>query len=236
MASKGQHGTSGDGLMVFWASIEQKHWLEYQQWHNCEHIPERVAIEGFRSGRRYRDALRPDRFMMFYETAGSVTLASPAYLHALQNPTPWTRRALQWFREPSRSVYVLESSVGARPTNESPLLIAIRYDEPGASSQTTLAAGVRRVRHYVLDPSASNVVTSERAIHGAAPSPRSRLALVEYSDPALLRHASDAAPTRGDLLAAAGAPASLDCEAELYWLEIVLHSNSAVAGRQGAAA
>ena len=53
--------TRSEGLMVFWARIEPQNWLEYQQWHNCQHIPERVSIEGFHAGRRYRSAAGADR-------------------------------------------------------------------------------------------------------------------------------------------------------------------------------
>ena len=35
------------GLMAFWADIEPTQLNRYQQWHNCEHIPERVSIPDF---------------------------------------------------------------------------------------------------------------------------------------------------------------------------------------------
>jgi hypothetical protein len=30
----------GEGLMAFWSDIDAEYVLRYQQWHNCEHIPE----------------------------------------------------------------------------------------------------------------------------------------------------------------------------------------------------
>jgi hypothetical protein len=216
---------AGSGLMVFWASIDPAHWLRYQQWHNCEHIPERVAIPGFRVGRRYRSAARPERFMMFYETDGSQVLASPAYLHALQNPTPWTREALGWFRDPARSVYVLESSGGESLAGEAPLLLAIRHDSDTLWS-ISAELGRGRVRHYALDPSASNVQTSERAIHGAAPTLRRRLALIECAKLDLLSVFRGEPPDTGmpDLAALAGVPDGAAAEVELYWFETALRS------------
>ena len=44
------------GLMAFWSDIDDDYVLRYQEWHNCEHVPERVAIPGFLRGRRYRDS------------------------------------------------------------------------------------------------------------------------------------------------------------------------------------
>ena len=214
------------GLMVFWASISAAHWLEYQQWHNCEHIPERIAIPGFRVGRRYRNAARPERFMMFYETDGSHVLASPAYLKALQNPTPWTRRALGWFQDPARSVYVLEGGSGKALAGEAPLLLVLRHDSDGKWPPSA-DLGPGRVRHYSLDPSASNVQTSERAIHGAVPTVRRRLTLIECARLDLLRPFGANAPTTTacDLAALAGVPDGIDAEAELYWFETALRSS-----------
>ena len=213
--------------MVFWASIAPAHWLEYQQWHNCEHIPERVAIPGFRVGRRYRNAARPERFMMFYETDGSQVLTSPAYVNALQHPTPWTRKALGWFQDPARSVYVLDGSSGKSLAGEAPLLLAVRHDSDAAWSASPLL-GPGRVRHYSLDPSASNMQTSERAIHGAAPTLRRRLTLVESTRVDLLRKfGTDVRPTAPrDLATLAGVPEGVDAEAELYWFETALRSSN----------
>ncbi len=40
------------GLMAFWADVEADYVAEFRQWHNCEHVPERVGIPGFTVGRR----------------------------------------------------------------------------------------------------------------------------------------------------------------------------------------
>ena len=42
------------GLMGMWADIDGKDLLRFQEWHNCEHIPERISVPGFNTGRRYR--------------------------------------------------------------------------------------------------------------------------------------------------------------------------------------
>ncbi len=46
--------TGSKGLMGFWADIDEDYVLRFQEWHNYEHIPERVGIPGFNAGRRYR--------------------------------------------------------------------------------------------------------------------------------------------------------------------------------------
>ena len=213
--------TRNEGLMVFWARIDPANWLEYQQWHNCQHIPERLAIEGFHAGRRYRSAADPSLFMMFYETESTASLQSKAYLHALGNPTPWTRKALGWFRDGARSVYKRSFETGGERQNEAPLLIAIRYDAAHDWIAHT-SAKVRRVRQFLMDDAASNVKTSEQSIHGAAPSVRRRLALAECEDSDLLQEAALGPGALSALTASIGVPESLNVEVELYWLEIAL--------------
>jgi len=34
----------GLGFMGFWSDIESNYLSSYQEWHNCEHMPERVSI------------------------------------------------------------------------------------------------------------------------------------------------------------------------------------------------
>ena len=81
------------GLMAFWTDIDEDYVLEFQKWHNCEHMTERVSIPGFHVGRRYRGIGNAPMFLITYETAGSEVLKSEAYMKALNSPTPWTKEA-----------------------------------------------------------------------------------------------------------------------------------------------
>ena len=38
--------------MGFWTDIDEDYVLEFQKWHNCEHMTERTSIPGFHVGRR----------------------------------------------------------------------------------------------------------------------------------------------------------------------------------------
>jgi hypothetical protein len=44
-------GSVSCGLMAFWASFERQDLARYVEWHNCEHMAERVSIPGFQTGR-----------------------------------------------------------------------------------------------------------------------------------------------------------------------------------------
>jgi hypothetical protein len=177
--------------MAFWADIDADYVLRYQQWHNCEHIPERVSIPGFRVGRRYRGVGNAPMFLMMYETDTPSVLASPAYLAAVDRPTDFTREALTHFRNPVRAVYGLIGERGERPPIEAPYLCCIRFnlagDETAARdwhAETWLPAIARcdpvlRARLYEVDEQTSTIMTKERRIYGGGPGQQKYLALIE---------------------------------------------------------
>ena len=122
---------------------------------------------------------------MCYDTLGEQVLVSDAYLKALNNPTPWTRQALTWFRNPDRNVYTLLSSRGAAAPSAAPVLAVARFDA-GALPAGDLPDGVTRLALYRLDGAGSSVRTQEAGIHGARSAQDGGLLWLECSDVHLL--------------------------------------------------
>lgn len=222
---------SNPGLMAFWAEIDDDYTLSYQRWHNCEHIPERVAIPGFRSGRRYR-ALdgRPD-FLMMYETDGAHVMVSDAYRAALDSPTAWTREALTHFRKPVRIVYSRLADTGEAGAAAAPYVTALRFNLAGDVDPARIATmaqalralpSVRRARVFLSDAAGSQMVTSERAIYGGNAADQTHLALIEHDAPP--------AGAEQGILPAMQAAADARCGDEVqgsYWLEFSLTGKEA---------
>jgi hypothetical protein len=69
---------------------------EFNAWYDEEHLPERLAIPGFRSARRWVADVPPGngKYLATYELDSAAVLQSAAYLARFQNPTPWSRRCL----------------------------------------------------------------------------------------------------------------------------------------------
>jgi len=220
------------GLLAFWADIDPDYVLRFQQWHNCEHMPERLSIPGFLAGRRYRGLGDARMFFMFYETEGPEVLRSAAYLAALNRPTPWTRESLQHFRRPLRSGYRKLEEHGKAPAMESPYFALYRFnlpDERGESAGVSTAAawlgavsrsaGIARARLYELDSGASSVATEERKLYRGVAGEQRYLALFDSASPAPWETDQWQALER-DVPAAAFA----GVERESYWLEIALYA------------
>src|SRR3954468_6100065 len=70
---------------------------EFNAWYEDEHLPERLAIPGFRSARRWIAEGRPGegKYLATYELDSPDVLRSAAYLARFENPTPWSRRCLE---------------------------------------------------------------------------------------------------------------------------------------------
>ena len=69
---------------------------EFNAWYDDEHLPERLAIPGFRSARRWVADVEPGegKYLATYELDSLAVLESPAYLARFHNQTPWSRRCL----------------------------------------------------------------------------------------------------------------------------------------------
>ena len=105
---------AGAGAICIWNDITAEGRDEFYAWHIREHMPERAAIPGFRRGRRFiaADAATNPEFFTLYETDDAAVLTGTAYLARLNDPTPWTKRATQAFRNTSRALTEVLCSFG----------------------------------------------------------------------------------------------------------------------------
>jgi hypothetical protein len=69
---------------------------EFNAWYDDEHLPERLAITGFRSARRWVADVAPGegKYLATYELDSPAVLTSAEYLARFEGATPWTRRCL----------------------------------------------------------------------------------------------------------------------------------------------
>jgi hypothetical protein len=85
----------------------------YEDWYQRDHLPDRLAVPGFRHARRYRrveGALA--EYFTFYETDGAEVLRSAAYRARLAAPTAGTVAMMRHFRAMCRSVCVVTAEAG----------------------------------------------------------------------------------------------------------------------------
>ena len=124
---------TGTGVIAIWHDISADGLQDFYEWHNREHIPERVGIDGFQRGRRYDALAGAPEFFTLYNVRDLGVLAGAAYHARLNDPTPWTLRAVGHFSNEARSLCKVEASAAWGRAASSP---------PSAS--TAIPAATRR--------------------------------------------------------------------------------------------
>ena len=220
------------GLMAFWADIDPAYEPRFLEWHNCEHMPERVSVPGFVEGRRYHGIADAPAYLMMYLTESAEVLQSDAYLTRLNDPTPWTTESLSHFRNPSRNVYDLRTGLGTGGLVAAPYMISIRFDIAASAGDAAMrdisdqllpawAAldGVERAAFYAINAAVSGIETAERGIYGGGPGAHHFLLLVECARPEM----ADGEPWRAAWAAISGAVDHV--LEERFWIDYVLKAN-----------
>jgi hypothetical protein len=116
---------------------------EFNAWYDTEHVPERVAIPGFESGRRYVCVSGHPRYLAMYDTEAPEVLDSPGYLRvSLDQSSPWTKRVtsrVRIYRAAGAQVYP-----GTSLTRPSARVTLLRFRSLAESAEGGIVAGMRR--------------------------------------------------------------------------------------------
>ena len=113
MWRNGDSALLGQAAVLIWNDIAPKGREQFYEWHDKEHMPERLALPGFHRGRRFISAGHSPEWLTMYEAVDVRALVSREYLARLNAPTPATARALEHFRNTSRAVCRVVCSVGS---------------------------------------------------------------------------------------------------------------------------
>ncbi len=164
---------AGEGVVAIWNGIRPEARADFYEWHNREHMPERVAVPGFCRGRRYRALEGRPEYFTLYETRNPEVLSSAGYLARLNAPTPWTRRVTPSFTDTSRSLCRVVLSLGP---GEGGLIMTWRYDVAagqeaaheeklkGILGQIVQRNGIVGAHLGIADRAASGIETEEKRV------------------------------------------------------------------------
>jgi hypothetical protein len=195
----------GAGVVALWNDVVREGIASFHAWHIHEHMAERVAIPGFRRGRRYvaADAATAPAFFTLYEVETLAVLTGAAYTARLNAPTPATAANIPNFRNTVRALAGVAASDG-EGVGGAVLTLGV---EGGAGARDALAALLarpfaRRIGAHLCrtDMAASGIVTREKEGRTTLARPPAWFAIIEATDIDALAAAPDDAA-----LAAAGA-------------------------------
>lgn len=217
---------AGLGAVCIWHDLVPDARDEFHQWHNREHMPERVGIPGFRRGRRYVAVAGSPEYFNLYEADSAEVLAGQDYFNRLNAPTEWTRRVVRSFRNVARSVCRVAYSAGV---GQGGFILTLRFDVPAAARDVVLKAlcqrllpvhvdrkGITGVHVCLADQSISKVETTEKKARADTTLVPTWIVLVEGTS------AADVAASGATLVSELGALPGValpEIEAATYQLE-----------------
>jgi hypothetical protein len=168
---------AGKGVIAIWQDLIPEARHDYYEWHNRQHLPERLSVPGFRRARRFVAVSSGPEFYTLYEADSHEDVSGNAYLERLNAPTDWTRRIMPAFRNMARSVCRVAYSAGV---GEGGFMLTQRFslvpeERSAVISQLcerilpplTEFPGVAGVHFCLADESASSVETFEKTFRAA---------------------------------------------------------------------
>jgi hypothetical protein len=91
------------GILAVWSDIDVAGEDDYNAWYDREHLFERLDVPGFHRGYHYVTVSGSPRYFTYFVTDNAAVMASQVYLAQANQPSPWTRRVLPYFRNTNRT-------------------------------------------------------------------------------------------------------------------------------------
>ncbi|MGK6314278.1 hypothetical protein [Neorhizobium sp. DT-125] len=141
-------GLKGSAFLAIWHDIAEGEHGEYIEWHTREHMPERLSIPGFRTGKRLH-APEAARYVFgtIYAAENVEVFRSDAYLRRLNNPTPWTAAVAPSFQNFLRVACDRIATAGG---GDGGSMATIRFDFSRSDADAVLRAGAQGLVEAIL--------------------------------------------------------------------------------------
>jgi hypothetical protein len=207
---------AGRGAVCIWHDLAPEATDEFYQWHNREHMPERVGIPGFLRGRRYIAIAGAPAYFNLYEAESAEVLGGKDYLDRLNAPTEWTRRVVPSFRRVSRSICRVAYTEGV---GQGGFMLTQRFELAVADRAGTVETlrmrllpplagrkGVAGVHLCVADETISRIETAEKKARADATATPGCIVLIEGTSEVDVRDAGDLLATELRALPGRSAP------------------------------
>jgi hypothetical protein len=142
-------GLKGSAFLAIWHDIAEGAHDEYVEWHTREHMPERLSIPGFLTGKRlHTPGAGRYVFGTIYSGETVEVFRSPAYLERLNNPTPWTSQVAPTFRNFLR---VACDRVAVAGRGDGGTMATIRFDFTRQDAEATLRNKAQQLADDILE-------------------------------------------------------------------------------------
>ena len=180
----------GKAAVAMWWDVPPDVRPEWEEWHTCEHMPERLAIPGFLRGSRWISG--ESSYFVLYEVAELATITSGPYFERLNSPTPWSTKMMPHHRNMVRSLCLVRASYGKGLPG---WMNTVRF----SSGSADLPGGKGITNAHLLEAQPMPGVTEEQKIRGGDAT-ADRVLLVGGYDAAAVERAAAKNPLPGATL------------------------------------
>lgn len=153
----------GNAAVAMWWDVAPEMRAEWEHWHSSEHMPERLAIPGFRRGTRWVALSGAPSYFVLYEVEELATLTGGAYLERLNNPSPWSRKMMPQHRNMVRSLCEVRATSGGGVPQT---LATIRFSLTSNLPKLPQRQGLTGAHLLQSVPMAATPRTTEQKIRG----------------------------------------------------------------------
>lgn len=116
---------------------------ELNAWYDTEHIPERLAIDGFLSASRHVSSVRARRYLALYDLTEVGVLQTPGYMAFVgENFTPWTKRILS--RTKVTRIEAVQTYPGDALTAQAPRQLVLQWTDVDTNAVTAVETVTKR--------------------------------------------------------------------------------------------
>lgn len=218
-----------DAVLGVWGDVEAKAEPEFNEWYHREHVPQRVGMPGWRSGRRYKRVDRGRyRYVALYELDSLACFDDPVYRDVLDRPTEWTRRMMPSFRNFVRASCRVRFVSGEVAGG---FVATVRFDPPEGEREAVVRwiagqalhdlrerPGITRVQLLEADSGRSLTPTTEQQLRVGPDGRSAFVAVIEGTE----RAAVEAALAESGIEGGLAARQARDVEVGIYQLMFAL--------------
>ncbi|MCS0495672.1 hypothetical protein NVS89_11230 [Ancylobacter sp. MQZ15Z-1] len=115
---------------------------EFNAWYDTEHVPDRLAVDGFESGRRYVCLDGHPKYLAMYDMENEAVLETEAYRRVSgERASPWTKRVtgrVSVYRSIGEQLYP-----GGELTRPTPRSVLMRFSGTPDGLADAVVAGAR---------------------------------------------------------------------------------------------
>lgn len=158
------------GMLAIWHDVAPGQGATVREWYGREHHFERLGIPGFLEARRFeRVSGTGAEFFGCYQVAAPYVLHSVAYRARVDAPSAWTREAMGYFRNMSRTVCTITACAGRAQGGHLAVLAAAGGElaDPSATCERLLQLpGVLQVTALAAECKTTTVLSTEQALRG----------------------------------------------------------------------